>query len=299
VASKKSGPHLSGIERLKELVKLLDNPTFIADSRAYWDAYKVHSEKIGPNKLEFDRQAQGFMDEYLEPFMKKWKGAYPASLDLLTPPLFQAANAAIANGRWGIIPVYPWTTEKDVTQHRRKIKRAIGREDLDFSAIRRAQIARWLEEFYISPRTNAPPERRKLAEVVWARKSGLERPTLEEAIADLPEQREREWLRHYQTMGKSRREAEKLVYKNARGKESRASAMVRVAINRQRTKRIDLSTVIMDPNKTDKLGLAITLILRDVSIANPSIGQLEGIRSKVIHLGELLLPLDSPSKKAN
>ena len=113
---------------LKNVMALLDNPKFIADSRDYWTHYNAQSERIGPNKKKWESQAEDFMHKFLDPFIKKWGGAYPAPDELLSSPLSQETVAATMTGQWGIIPVYPWTTGKEVKDRLKQIQGAIGKK---------------------------------------------------------------------------------------------------------------------------------------------------------------------------
>src|SRR5688500_11993769 len=107
---------------LKEAVKLLSNQKFLADSRQYWADYRAHSEKIGNELTEWEHQAPAFLSAHLDPFARKWGGAYPATEELLSSPLYQERNAAQMSGRWGIIPVYTWTTRTDVLSQLKQIQ---------------------------------------------------------------------------------------------------------------------------------------------------------------------------------
>ena len=282
-----------------QTVALLNNPEFIADSRIYWDQYRAHSERIGADRREWDRHAPAFMSTFLDPFAQKWMGAYPASDELLSSPLRQETNAAQLTGRWGLIPAYPWTTGKDVTNHLKQLQKTIGKKHLDVDAIRKAQIARWLEVNFISIQTGMAPKRPALAKAVWGRRKGLERPSKEGAIGKLSEERENALMKHYLTKGKTYAQAERLVYKSARGNESAAAAMVRMALQRQRAKQVDLKKVMTDLKKTDTLGLAVTMLLRELPTSKSSPRNLEAICARAVELGNTLLPPESPVKNAN
>ena len=280
---------------LKKLILLLDNPKFKADSRHYWNQYQSQLERMGSNRQIWENHAEGFMNKFLDPFIKKWGGAYPAPQELLTSPLSQETHAATMTGQWGIIPVYPWTTEKEVKNRLKQIRRAIGKKHMDFWAIQRAHLAIWLTDNFVSPETGRPPKGSRIASAVWGRKKGLRRPSMQKAIEDLPEERERALLSYYQKQGKTYLEAERLTYKAARGKEAPAAAMVRMAMRRQRSRQGDLKNVITNPRKTDRLGLAVTMLLRDLPTSKSSPSNLKAIRAKAVALGNLLLPPNSPT----
>ena len=278
---------------LKNIVELLNNKQFIADSRDYRDHYRAQSEKIGPSKTEWERQAPAFMSKFLDPFMAKWRGAHPLSDELLSSSLWQKKEIATMTGRWGVIPVYPWTTEKDVNRQTKQIQKAIGKQYTNPTAYRLTLIAKWLSDSYLSTRTHKPPKLRDIAAAVWERKKGLNRPSKAQAIANLSEGREVELMRAYIAKGKTRLEAERLIYQRVRGNESAAAAQVRTALGRLRKEQDNLKNVISDPQKTDTLGLAITMLLRELPASASSPQDLKAIRAKAVALGNLLLPPDS------
>ena len=284
--------------RLEEIAGLLKNPEFIGASCNYWEQYKAQARRIGPDKLEWDRQAPDFMSKYLDPFIEKWK-AYPPPEELLCSPLRVKRYIATMTGRWGMIPVYPWTTAKEVRHRLKEIQQSIGKEHQDFKAYRQALIAKWLEDSYISTRTGAAPSRSEVATVVWDRNDGLNRPSKEEAIADLSEEREAELIRRHTKKGKTYRQAERLAYKSARGTESRAAAAVRMALHRLPAGLGDTDKVNTDLRRTDKLGLAITKLLRLLPTSESSPCDLEAIRVRAANLGNLLLSPEPPTENAN
>ena len=281
--------------RLKDIVELLKNPQFREESRTFWAHYRTLSDNIGADRVKWERQSPAFMSSYLDPFTLKWGGAYPASDELLGSPLWQETNSAQTTGRWGLIPVYPWTTTKNVTDQLKKIQRAIGKKHFDKEAIRKAQIAEWLQKYFISPNTGRPPGRSTTAAAVWGLRNGLNRPTLESAIAKMAEDREKKLLERYKKKGNTHSQAEQLVYKAARGKEAPAAARIRMAQKRHRARQADQRNLIMDPGKTDKLGLALTMLLRELPTSKDSSPNLEEIRFRAVELGNLLLPPESPA----
>jgi hypothetical protein len=281
--------------RLEDIVDLLNNQEFIADSRDYWGHYKAQSERIGLDRLEWERQAPDFMSKFLDPFAEKWGGVYPPPDELLSSPLRLGTQSATMTGRWGIIPVYPWTTEKEVKNRMKNIQRAIGKEHQDFRVFYLSHVARWLRDFYISPKTGRPPGLGKIAAAVWGRKKGLRRPSKRAGIASLSVELEAKLMQRYIAKGKTRQEATRLIYQRARGSEAPASAMVRMALNRLRDRRIDTDKAITDPQKTDQLGLAITMILRELPTSESSHRDLQAICTKAVELGNLLLPPESPA----
>lgn len=287
------GAHQAGLH-LNEILRLLDNKRFIRDSHKYWEQYRAHARKIGSDRQEWERQAEAFMERFLDPFIAKWK-AYPLPDNLLSSPIWQKKKNAVMTGRWGVIPVYPWTTDAEVKRQRRRIQRVIGKKHQDFRLSRMAHIARWLEDSHVSTRTGKRPSRSDIAAVVWSRLEGLKRPSKKKVIANLSYEEEEELIQHYKkTKGVTLQQAVRLLYAKLRGKEAPAAAMVRMALKRTEIERNQL--LVTDPKKTDQLGLAITLMLRELPTSASSPQNLEAIRDKAVTLGNLLLPPESPAK---
>ena len=54
--------------RLKDIVELLKNPQFRDESRTFWAHYRTLSDKIGADRVKWERQSPAFMSSYLDPF---------------------------------------------------------------------------------------------------------------------------------------------------------------------------------------------------------------------------------------
>src|SRR5712692_5272811 len=94
------------------------------------------------------------------------------------------------------------------------------------------------------------------------RRSGLRRPTTEEAIARTREDRESQLFQEFSGLGLTPRQAAQRVYKRLRGSEAPASASVRMTEQRyvKRVKRLnkDLAT----PVQSEPLSHALTMLYR-------------------------------------
>ncbi|MGD9728054.1 MAG: hypothetical protein AB7G68_12460 [Nitrospiraceae bacterium] len=279
------------------LIELLDDPQFIKDSLAYWDAYQQQARRIGADKEEWNRQAEAFMSRHLDPFAQRWS-AYPPPIELLVPDRIQRYAYAAMNGQWGIVPIYPWTTQQEVIKRLRKIQRVIGKKHGDTETLRQernAHIAKWLENCHVSTNTGEKPPRNEIASAVWNRKTGLKRPSLEHAIEQLSEEKETRLLRRYQKEGKTRPEAQRLIYKTARGSEAPASASVRMAMRRLPFGLNKVEAHGPDPRKADPVGVAATLLLRALKPSDQALDPLNPIHYRAAKLCTLLLSPD-PSK---
>ncbi len=196
--------------------------------------------------------------EYLESFFQRWK-ALPAF------PLFELDYrpvVAVVSGRWGAIPIFPWTTDGDIASAARKIRRAIGRTHQDAESARRGILAEWLELHAFT--------RAEIARAVWGRTTGLRRPTRAEALAELSEDRETQLLKRFMKAGLPYLRAERKILRRARGSEPRASAAVRMAIARGRKFADNWRDALRAPRESDALAWAISQLLRhDYYEGNP------------------------------
>jgi hypothetical protein len=277
---------------LQDLVKLLDNRSFISDSHLFHKKYIDQFRKTAQIPGEWERQWPAFSKDALRPFIKKW-GAYPPDKHLLASPKRYKAHYAVMTGLWGIIPVYPWTTCKEIEERARQIHRVIGRKHESFLEDRRAHIAEWLSR-YRNAITGKPPRTSDIATVVWGRTVGLTRSSKSKGLSKLSVQQEMALMKTFIAKGMSYKAAERLVYKRAQGTEAPASAMVRMA--RRRTKH-DLAELMREaryPTKSDRLGHALTMLLRELLLlpykpyTPPDI---EVIYEKAAKLGNALLDM--------
>jgi hypothetical protein len=164
-------------------------------------------------------------------------------------------------GRWGLIPVFPWTTKKEIERRARSIHSDIGKVHADVTKTRRlTQIAGWLR-LHMNPGEKLPP-RSEIAAAVWGLEKGLHRPTKETAIDRLPEKEEQRLLRQYMAKGLPRGEAGRKVYRHARGSEAPAAAMVRMAERREQKAQHVLFTQLQSPLRADPLAAALMDLLR-------------------------------------
>ena len=272
---------------LQKLVALLENPDFIAAGHAYHNQLRTLSLETAQSKEEWERRAPAFMSNVLDPFIENW-GAYPPDIELLVSPLRYRKYSARMTGLWGIIPVYPWTTRQEIERQRRQIHRAIGKTHQDFMGNRDALIAKWLSLSHISSSTGKPPRSSDIAAVVWGQKKGLKRPSKAQRIAKMSFEREQELMKRHTDKGKTYLEAEQLVYQQVRGKEAPASARVRMALRRIKQDHAELENENRDPKKTDKLGFALTKLLRLILLSPSSPPDFETVYAKAAELGNLL-----------
>jgi hypothetical protein len=270
---------------LPELAALVENRDFRADCQLYYHN-RFFKAKGAENNEEWMTHGQPlFMSTVLNAFIDKW-GANPLPVALLRSLGHYKKYYATVNGRWGLIPVYPWTTKQEIEHHARQIHRMIGKSHQDFMEDRRVQIAKWLSS-HVSLRTGSPPRYSDIAAVVWGRTKGLKRLSKERGVARLSFDREQALMERYMAKGKTYREAERLVHHQARGKEAPASAMVRMALRRLKREQAKLENHKINPAKSDKLGLALTMLLRELHPLTPD-PDLKRVHAKAVALANLL-----------
>ncbi len=259
IPAKKSG--------LAEVVSLLSNHEFRADVMAIHEAIGVP----GPadpawGTPEWDTHAFRVYEEKTPTFYEKW-GVLPP---MEVPPLNigraeerqdRSKACIIGTGRWGLIPVFPWTTGPEVIAALERIQHKTGKAHRDvLDQERRAQIADWL-----ASHTGAKGEPISLAEiarVVWARTKGLRRRTATQAIADLSFEKEQEWVRSYQRRGLSRAEATRRTIRWARGSEAKGTGQVRKAMSRNRQEVTVNLAALENPKDCEPAAFALTKAFR-------------------------------------
>jgi hypothetical protein len=185
----------------------------------------------------------------LQPFFRRWKALPAFSLfELQYRPLL-----AVLSGKWGAIPIFPWTTGRDVARAVRKIRRTIGKTHQDAATARRGILAEWLELHGFT--------RAEIAQAVWGRTTGLRRPSREEVTSRLSEEREAQIIGSYQR-GLTRSQAVRKFWRIERGSEPLAGAAVRMAVTRSRKFADSLRDALRTPKECDALAWAISQVLR-------------------------------------
>jgi hypothetical protein len=170
------------------------------------------------------------------------------------------AFEAHITARWGLIPVYPWTTTRTLLSSAQRIHRAIGRQHQDAAGARRAQLAIWLRANGI----DAPD----ISRHVWSRRKGLQRPSAAQAIARLPLREERKRIRNFMAQGLSYEVAERRLLRELRGREDPASAAIRVAVARYYQERKAFNAALTAPTQGDPAAHAVTMLLRAALLGN-------------------------------
>jgi len=250
----------TGDERSPEgILTLLTNEEFCADARRFI-AHAVALRNQAQTPDEWLKQ----MLKLREPFVARWGVPPPHTRELVDPDPRRQAVEAIGSGRWGIVPVFPWTPDRELREFLTTIRRRIHRQHQDALDRGFAQRADWLQDCGL--------DRSTIARVVYERGTGLRRPTTAQAIARTPEEREKEIRRKYQRQAEKRgipqdkiaRWVNRQVYRRLRGSEARASAAVRMASRRYLDRIKRLNEHLASPMKSEPVSYALTKLLEAV-----------------------------------
>lgn len=220
-------------------------------------AYCLHRQVAalrGSGRSEFTEAAQSAVIELGNAFKEEWGVLPPPAPDLVNPDPRRPTVYMIASGRWGLVPVFPWTTDGEIREQVRAIRRTIKKQHQDAMNAHRIRLVDYLSANGCS--------RADAARAVFARKTGLRRPTAAEATRKIPESQETALLEHLMAGGRSYREAEKIVARRARGSEPRAVAAIRVAERRYERDRDRLNAELERPMVSEPLSHALTNLFR-------------------------------------
>ncbi len=232
------------------LRRLLDKDEFWRDAiDALHDILLVESRGLpGIAVAIYENQIVG-------PFVQKWNALPPPPELILIDPK-RRMGLTVVSGRWGVVPVFPWTTEQEIRAAIKRIRRSVGKIHRDSEGHRRALIAQWLAFHGAS--------KQEIARRVWQRTKGLRRPSLTQAIAGLPEALEQELMAKHMAKGMTYQEAERQIQRAARGSEPPASAAVRMAITRLCKQYRALGDMLKSPKvSAEPISHAVTMILRN------------------------------------
>jgi hypothetical protein len=256
----KSGP------TIPQMIALLDNLAFRRDAVDVLDWFRRLNESASTQQ-EWDREFQNHADEYVAPFVRKWGVLPPTDRELVESDSWREVVFCILTGRWGVIPVFPWTRAQDISKSAAKIRQSIKKVHKDAEGRRQAMIATWIR-MHPSSRGRAP--RAEIAAAVWGRKDGLRRPSRSAAIRRLSVEQEAELLRRFTEEGLSRKEAELQVYKRAQGSEAPAVRMVRAAESRLEREQTEFNDALQSPKQSDKTAYFLTMLLREIFLNEPA-----------------------------
>src|SRR5439155_877314 len=155
----------AGGRSVEEVLDLLNDPEFCADVlRTFREAAAI---MVAPSSAE-ERQQQ--FEQLGQRFENRWGVPPPNTSELVDPDPRWDPVDAMASGRWGVVPIFPWTTNQQIRATIKNLRPVIRKEHKDALVGRRnVQLARWLETIGF--------ERPTIARAVFGRRTGLRRPT--------------------------------------------------------------------------------------------------------------------------
>jgi hypothetical protein len=253
---------------LRQMVRLLQNPDFLHDASAVNRQIRLVSERA-LSQSDWDSEWPSLSDTILRPFLQKW-GVVPPVTELLN---FEDPNRSqvldILSGRMGLIPVFPCTTQKEVIDTARKLRKLLHKTRSLTASRRKALMASWLRDQTINGKR---PGWSEIAAVVWGRTKGLKLPTIAATVRRLSVGKETALYKRCMAQGLSPSQTMRAVYRLARGSEAPASAMVRMAEARLREDEERLTAALQNPEFHDRLGFCLTLLLKECISEHPVLG---------------------------
>jgi hypothetical protein len=249
---------------VQRLLRLLRRPAFRRENLALLqDACPLIARlgaKPGPEWEAFEK-------DRVVPFAQKWR-AWPAMdwwLVLPRQPRAERTDEVLMmlTGEWGLIPVFPWTTDAHVLARTRQIRRRVGKRHRDSVARHRGPLARWLETNGI-PRREIPrllgwqegTEKRPM--VVHGPEAGFEHEHDPEAGFE----HEQGVMQSLKKRGLSHQAAERRVLHQFRGSEAPAAGRLRQMQWRFDTWRRAAEAALVTPTEADPVSFAVTRALR-------------------------------------
>jgi len=256
---KRSGP------TIPQMVALLDNEEFRSDTIAVLEQFRLLNE-TALTQEEWDDRFEAHAIEHIGPFIKKWGVLPPTDRELVEDDPRNEVVNSILTGRWGVIPVFPWTSESEIKKQAARIRRAIGKIHKDAEGRRRAMIAQWIR---MHPSRHGLAPRAEIAAAVWQCRKGLRRPTRAQAIRNLSLEEEERLLKHYIGLGLSHGEATRRVYKRVRGSEAHGVRMVRAAEARRAKEYHEFHRSLESPRQLDEAGYYLTMLFHEIFLTDP------------------------------
>jgi hypothetical protein len=242
-------PKSAGRRSVDEVLALLTDRDFCADAqRTITEAAEITVQRttIEERQQQLERLGQKFVD--------KWGVLPPTTGELLDSDPRRPLTDAMASGHWGLVLLFPCTTNRQVRTAVQQIRSVIRKQHRDAVVARHAQLVRWLG--------NAGFDDPTIARAVFHRRSGLRRPTEKQANAWTPEPRQQYVYGHYLGLGFTPTQAQQRLTKRIRGSEALASAAIRMATTRYVTRLKQLNEHLAKPIQSESLSHALTMLFR-------------------------------------
>jgi hypothetical protein len=271
----------AALDRLKE-------PQLCEDSRHFVVEATVLREQAPPPE-EWERR----MAELIQPFVARWGVLPPQTGELLDPDPRRRVVEAITSGRWGLVPVFPWTKNHEIRERVTKIQGVVPKQHKDALRFHDEQLRQWL--------AGCGFKRPAIVRAVSGQRKGLRRLTKAEAFSDKSEKREQELWKRYQDRGITEwSKIQQLVSRRLRGSEAPASAVVRMSEQRY-VKRLErLNEDLATPIQSEPLSHALTMLFRtlpvedDATVTRHAIAVREAFLATVVPSPAPAESLDAP-----
>src|SRR5206468_9910681 len=95
----------------------------------------------GVNREDFEKR----MLALAQPFRDRWGVLPPSTRELLDPDPRRRFVEAVASGNWGVVLVFPWTTDRSTKARVKSIRGTISKWHRDALDRRQVQLQNWLE----------------------------------------------------------------------------------------------------------------------------------------------------------
>ncbi len=164
-------------------------------------------------------------------FFTKWGVYPPRNFGLLEPETPREKAGAVLTGEWGLIPVFAWTTDKEIHTAATRLRKQLAKRHQDGSGLGRGELAAWLRVSGFSGQ--------EIARHLYGRNGRWKLSEREEAVLD----------------------ADSAFKEEARRKQ-RPVDQVKKAIGRYRTAERQRKAKIRAPRNIDPLSFAVTMLLR-------------------------------------
>jgi len=237
-------------KNISDVVALLKDPDFYKDCKTILTA----------------RPTDGPYPMTPEEFFAKWGAFPPRNFALLRPNDPRKEADAILAGQWGLIPVYPWTTEGEIRKASVKTRRGIEKRHRDARGIELGRLADWLSTSGFSTA--------EIAKEIFGRK----RPS----VSFREEQRV---FRSLKGRDLSYTEIEARVSNTIRGRSHSHEKQVGMAIKRFRAFDAKGKMLREAPAGAEPISHAVTMLLRHTYIrpdAKDVVRWLEALRSSLL-----------------
>jgi len=239
-------------ERVATLLVLLDDTDFCRDAVQVIDRLWQRWEPSAlPSRADFDAVLPSFVEEHVAPFIHKWGALPPPFRELVAPDSTLKTFDMMVSGRFGLIPVLPWTSQPHVLAAHRRILRLIGRQHSDRQNVRRVQTTMWLSDHELP-----------IDDIIRALWSAQTWPRWRRTPRTVSFEEEQRLMTLAMRQGLDYRTAESRFRRRIRTAKESKAATVRMALSRYIKERTALNNRIRDFGEIDTVSFGLAGVLR-------------------------------------